>query len=106
MRGAIAAEQLVCMDAYTDAVYTAVWVDGKNMGDAQVFADTLLAAGLDSNELLNRCQDTAVKAALVAATEEAVERGCFGAPTLFMDGQMYFGQDRLDFIEEALQPRT
>ncbi len=37
------------------------------------------------------------------ATEAAVQRGIFGAPTLFMDGQMYFGQDRLDFIEEALQ---
>jgi 2-hydroxychromene-2-carboxylate isomerase len=53
--------------------------------------------------LIARSQDPAVKAELVANTEAAVARGVFGAPTLFIDGAMYFGQDRLDFIEEALQ---
>jgi len=43
-----------------------------------------------------------VKAALKEATEEAVARGVFGAPTCFVEGQMYFGQDRLDFVEDAL----
>ncbi len=49
-------------------------------------------------------QEPDVKAELAANTEAAVARGVFGAPTLFMDGQMYFGQDRLDFVEEALRP--
>ena len=53
--------------------------------------------------LLAGTQDPEVKQALITATEEAVGREIFGAPTMFMDGEMYFGQDRLDFIEEALQ---
>ena len=44
-----------------------------------------------------------MKAQLISNTEAAVERGAFGAPTMFMDGEMFFGQDRLDFVEEALQ---
>ena len=46
--------------------------------------------------------DPEVKAALVATTEEAVTRGVFGAPTCFVRGQMYFGQDRLEFVQAAL----
>ncbi|MNU11915.1 2-hydroxychromene-2-carboxylate isomerase [compost metagenome] len=46
--------------------------------------------------------DQEVKDALKAATEEAVERGVFGAPTCFVGHEMFFGQDRLDFVAEAL----
>jgi len=103
MRGALAAEQLGCLAPYIDAMFTAVWVDGKDMGDPETVAATLDDVGLDSEQLLVLSQQPDIKAALVAATEAAVERGCFGAPTLFMDGEMYFGQDRLDFVEEMLQ---
>ena len=102
-RGAIAAMRLGCFDAYADAVYDAIWVGEKNRGDPDVVADTLTAAGLDADALLGLSQEPEVKSELVKATEEAVARGVFGAPTLFMDGEMYFGQDRLDFIEEALR---
>lgn len=103
MRAAIAAQQLGCVDAYLDRVFDAIWVEKKNMGDAAVVEQVLADAGLDAGALIARSQDPAVKAELVANTEAAVARGVFGAPTLFMDGAMYFGQDRLDFIEEALQ---
>ena len=52
MRGAIAAMRLGCFDAYADAVYDAIWVGEKNMGDPDVVADTLTAAGLDADALL------------------------------------------------------
>jgi len=103
MRAAIAAQQLRCFDAYINRVFDAIWVEGKNMGDAQVVSQVLADAGLDAGALVARSQDPQVKAALLANTDAAVARGVFGAPTLFMDGAMYFGQDRLDFIEEALQ---
>ena len=48
-------------------------------------------------------QNPDIKAELITSTESAVEQGAFGAPTMYMDGDMYFGQDRLDFIEEALR---
>ncbi len=52
---------------------------------------------------MSLAQEPAIKAALVSATEAAVARGVFGAPTFFVDDDMYFGQDRLDFVEEALR---
>jgi 2-hydroxychromene-2-carboxylate isomerase len=103
MRGAIAAERLGCSDSYMAIVYEAVWVDSKNMGDPEVAAAVLADGKLDAAALMELSQDPAVKAELVSRTEAAVERGLFGVPTLFIDKEMYFGQDRLDFIEEALQ---
>lgn len=103
MRAAIAAQRLDCMDAYVNAVFDAVWVDQKNMGDPEVVAQALTGKGFDVQAVLERSQDPEVKAELISRTEEAVARGAFGAPTMFMDGAMYFGQDRLDFVEEALQ---
>ena len=102
MRGAIAARQLGCFDAHTAAVFQAIWVDGKNMGEPDIVAEVLSAAGLDAGAIIAGSQQPDVKAALIANTEAAVARGVFGAPTMFMNGQMYFGQDRLDFVEEAL----
>jgi 2-hydroxychromene-2-carboxylate isomerase len=103
MRAVIAAEQLDCAKAYIDTVYDAVWIHGKNMGDAEVVAAVLSQAGLDAQALLELSQAPDVKAQLIANTEAAVARGVFGAPTFFMAGEMYFGQDRLDFVEEALR---
>lgn len=103
MRAAIAAQRLDCFDAYADAVFDAIWIDGRNMGELEVVTEVLNAAGLDAAALLASSQEPEIKAELIASTEAAVERGLFGAPTLFMDDDMYFGQDRLDFVEEALQ---
>ena len=103
MRGAIAAERLGCFNAFVDAVYDAVWVQGKNMGDIEVITQLLNDSDLDGKALIALTQDPEVKAELIARTEAAVARGIFGTPTFFMDEEMYFGQDRLDFVEEALQ---
>ncbi|MEP6161042.1 MAG: 2-hydroxychromene-2-carboxylate isomerase [Halieaceae bacterium] len=102
MRGAIAAERLACLPAYLAAVFEAVWVDGKNMGEPEVVSEVLTAAGLPVSELLQLSQEPELKAELIAATDAAVARGVFGAPTMFLEGEMYFGQDRLDFVEQAL----
>jgi len=103
MRAAIAAQRLDCFENYVDAVFDAVWVAGLNMGEADVVGQVLADNDLDAAALLSLSQDPEVKAQLISNTEAAVERGAFGAPTMFMDGEMFFGQDRLDFVEEALQ---
>ena len=89
-------------DVYVTAVFRAMWVEGRNMGDPAVVAEVLAQAGLDPQSILALTGDPAVKDALKAATEEAVRRGAFGAPTMFVGEQMFFGQDRLDFVREAL----
>ncbi len=103
MRGSIAARQLGCFEHYADTVFTAIWREGKNMGDIEVVEQVLGQAGLAVAELLSLVQEPTIKGALVEATEAAVERGLFGVPTLFVDGEMFFGQDRLDFVEERLR---
>jgi 2-hydroxychromene-2-carboxylate isomerase len=64
--------------------------------------EVLRAAGFDAPALLALTQDTAVKEQLKAQTQAAVERGVFGAPTFFVGDTMFWGQDRLDFVREAL----
>ncbi len=84
------------------ALYRALWVDGKNMGDPATFAQILTASGFNPEQIGTWTNDPAVKQKLIDDTNAAVERGLFGAPTMFVTGVMFFGQDRLDFVEEAL----
>jgi len=88
---------------YVDAIYPAMWEKERNMGDPAVVAAVLAEAGFDPAAFQAMVADPAVKDKLKAVTQEAVERGVFGAPTFFVDGHMYWGQDRLDFVEEALR---
>ena len=90
-------------DAYVRAVFTALWAERRNLNDPAVLAATLQAAGFDPAEMLALASDPAVKDALRETTDEAVQRGVFGAPTMFVGDAMFFGQDRLDFVREALR---
>jgi 2-hydroxychromene-2-carboxylate isomerase len=87
---------------YLDVIERAMWEVPKNLGDPAVLAAMLAAAGFDADEFVAMVGDPEVKARLVATTEEAVARGVFGAPTFFVGDAMFFGQDRLDFVREAL----
>ena len=84
-------------------VFKALWIDALNLNDAQLTARILTEGGFDPAEIERLTQDPETKAALKATTQEAVERGVFGAPTLFVGDQMFFGQDRMDFVREALR---
>jgi 2-hydroxychromene-2-carboxylate isomerase len=102
MRGAtglIGDERFV---AYCDAVFDAMWREPRNLGDPAELAPVLRRAGLEAEAFRALIERDDVKQRLKAATEEAVARGAFGAPTFFVDGELYFGQDRMDFVEEAL----
>ena len=106
MRGAIGLQmrEPARMVPYVDAVVRAIWVEGRDMNDPATVGGVLQAAGFDPQQLLALAADPAVKDALKAATQEAVSRGVFGAPTFFVGQDMFWGQDRLDFVKEALQP--
>jgi 2-hydroxychromene-2-carboxylate isomerase len=102
MRGTIAAEQMGCGPAYREAIYTALWEQELKLDDPEIWAGVVARAGLDSAALGAAVQDGAVKEALIASTQRAVERGAFGVPTFFLGDEMWFGKDRLrDVIEAA-----
>ena len=87
---------------YVDAIYRAMWDEALDLGNPTLFAETLAKAGFEVMEFTAMVSDPAVKQKLIANTEEAVQRGVFGAPTIFVGEQMFFGQDRLEFVKEAL----
>ena len=89
-------------DAYLKAVFNALWVEQKNLNDPALLMTTLAAAGFEPAALQALVAEPAVKDALRANTDAAIARGVFGAPTMFVGDTMYFGQDRLDFVREAL----
>lgn len=91
-------------EGFVKAMFEAMWVNAKNLGDAATLAGVLTAAGLNADELLALAAEPAVKDRLRTETEAAVARGIFGAPTMFVGNTMYWGQDRLDFVREALSP--
>ena len=102
MRGAVAAKQEEILEPYLAVVFPAMWVHSKKMDELDVVTETLKEGGLDPEYLLTRIGDQSVKDELKANTEEAAQRGAFGAPTFFVGKDMFFGQDRLEFVAEAL----
>lgn len=105
MRGAVGLQlrEPERFPAYCKAMFEAIWVDSLDMNDPAVVGGALHRAGFDAQALLALAGEPAVKDALKAATQEAVQRGVFGAPTFFVGDQMFWGQDRIDFVKEALQ---
>lgn len=88
---------------YCKAVFNAIWVESLNMTDPVVAAEVIGRAGFDAQALIALASEQSTKDALKAATQAAVDRGIFGAPTFFVADQMFWGQDRMDFVKEALQ---
>jgi 2-hydroxychromene-2-carboxylate isomerase len=88
---------------YLDAVFRAMWDTPRNLNDPAEVSATLAAAGFDVAEVLALADDPKVKEQLRVTTEQAVQRGVFGAPSFFVGDELFWGQDRLDFVEEALR---
>lgn len=84
------------------ALFTAIWVHGRDLTTSEGIAAVLGEAGFAADEMLPLAADPEVKEALRAATAEAVARGAFGVPTFFVGDAMFWGQDRLAFVRDAL----
>jgi len=84
------------------AIFKAMWVDTLNLNLPELIAATIVEAGFLLEEVQALTNDPEIKTALKANTDEALNRGVFGAPTMFVGDEMFFGQDRLDFVREAI----
>ena len=104
MRGAVAYQPTNQFDLYVNAMFDAMWAHPRNLNDPSEISHVLKDIGIDPDDYLQRSERAVGKEKLKANTEGAVARGVFGAPTFFVDGEMCFGQDRLDFVEEMLLP--
>ncbi len=90
---------------FIDTAFNICWNDprGIDPNDPEALGAALTEAGFDAAQIMALATADENKVALRANTDEAVERGAFGAPTFFVDGEMFFGHDRLDYVEEALK---
>ena len=85
------------------AVFAAIWGKPEDLSQRSVLIDVLERAHFDAQRLLDRASTGSMIAQLEAETKAAAERGVFGAPTMFVGDEMYFGNDRFDFVVEALR---
>lgn len=102
LRGAIFLEGKDDEELFREVMYKAAWKDGKNIADLDVFKEIMADAGIAPGPVLTGIADESVKQKLKDNTAEAISRGVFGAPTFYIGDEMFFGQDRLDFVEEML----
>ncbi|MEO8059000.1 MAG: 2-hydroxychromene-2-carboxylate isomerase [Burkholderiales bacterium] len=87
--------------ALTGAVTRAVWAEERNIADEPTLAELLTTLGLPAQRLADS-QSQTVHARYESDTQRAIDTGVFGAPTYVVDGEMFWGQDRLDFVQRRL----
>jgi len=102
MRGAVAAQRLGVFERYVGEMFRHMWEQPKDMDDPAVIGAALQESGFDAAKLMSLAQDQSVKDELAANTSRSVERGAFGAPTFFVDDEIYFGKNTLRDVEEAI----
>lgn len=105
MRAATAVRGTADFDRFVEAAFHHMWEDPKKMDDPATARAALLASGIDADQIFARAQADDVKKALMATTQDAVDRGAFGAPTFFVGDAMYYGKDQLRDVEDAIMAR-
>ncbi len=80
-----------------------VWIEDGNIADEATAIEVANRAGLNGEELLKESQDPEIKALYEKNTDDAIARGVFGAPTYIIGDELFWGQDRLQFVEKALK---
>jgi 2-hydroxychromene-2-carboxylate isomerase len=84
----------------------AIWAEERNIAEPDTLEEIVTEAGLDPAPLFRAADSEAVKASMQADTDRAIAANVFGAPTYAIDGELFWGQDRLDFVERALAARV
>lgn len=103
MRGALAAIEKRKIRDYTHKLFRLYWVQGKDLSQDEVLKRAVCEIGMDADWFLSRIAEQDIKDKLREETAKAVKRGAFGAPTVFIGDKMFWGNDRLTFVEEYLK---
>jgi 2-hydroxychromene-2-carboxylate isomerase len=89
-------------DPFLRRAFAAIWEEERNLGDALVLAELAEQVGLDSTSLMQLAEGTTTEAIYALNLENAVATDVFGSPSYVLDGEVFWGQDRLDLLDDAL----
>ncbi|MFM1989480.1 MAG: hypothetical protein RJA99_2437 [Pseudomonadota bacterium] len=90
------------VDALSEAILAALWRDDRDIADPTELASIAAGVGIDAAPLLARAREADVMAEFAACTDDAIRLGVPGSPTYVVDGELFYGQDRLMFVERQL----
>lgn len=105
-QGAIVAQEFGRFREYHYSAFRARWAEARNIADTSVVRELLAGAGLDADTAIARAQSDEVREDLDARSREAIEKGVFGAPTIFVGDEMFWGNDRFEVARHYIQKAT
>ncbi|MCH1553124.1 MAG: DsbA family protein, partial [Luminiphilus sp.] len=88
---------------FTAAAFDAYFGEGRNIDDPEVLVSVANSVGLDGSAVVGQTTDQLMKDRLRANTDEAISRGAYGSPSMFVNDQLYFGNDQLPLVVQALR---
>ena len=91
------------LQRFTAAAFDAYFSEGRNIDDPEVLVSVANSVGLDGSAVVGQTTDQAIKDRLRANTDEAISRGAYGSPSMFVNDQLYFGNDQLPIVAQALR---
>ena len=102
MRGVLIAEEDNYKSYFIDTIFNAIWQDGLNMNDENIIQKILKNLNVNPKTFLLRVASSAIKESLKKKTNDAYEKGIFGAPSFVSNNKIFWGQDRIEFaLNEA-----
>tara|TARA_Y100001970_G_C14100689_1_gene785296 strand:- start:192 stop:779 length:588 start_codon:yes stop_codon:yes gene_type:complete len=103
MRGVFIAEEDDYKNYYIDKIFDSIWMDGFNMNDQIVVDKVLKNLNINPKTFSLRCSSQNIKNQLKKKTDEAFEKGIFGAPSFYINNKIFWGQDRISFLIDELK---
>jgi 2-hydroxychromene-2-carboxylate isomerase len=100
MRGVFVAEEDNIKSYYIDSIFNTIWQDGLNMNDQIIIEKVLKNLNVNPKTFILRSTSSLMKDSLRKKTNDAYEKGIFGAPTFVVNNKIFWGQDRLDYALE------
>tara|TARA_B100000161_G_C33521067_1_gene401131 strand:+ start:454 stop:1041 length:588 start_codon:yes stop_codon:yes gene_type:complete len=98
MRGVLVAEEDNFKSYYIDNIFNSIWRDGLNMNDENIIQKILKNLNVNPKTFALRATSSSIKDSLKKKTNEAYEKGVFGAPTFIINNKIFWGQDRIEFV--------
>ena len=106
LRGAIAMRRWGQEESYIRAIFRSYWERGVSVADYDALRPIAAELGVDPDEFEKESESEPARQELIRATSEGLERGVFGAPTFCVGDELFWGKDRLDFLERELVRRA